>query len=123
MDAPAEHVPRGIRQAQRLSAFHSPAEQKHDLPEGMILQSSTPACEGDSMRAVARERGHHPDVPPKKNRSNLWEYDKTLYRRRNKGERFFQRIRRFRRIMTCCDKLDIVFAGCILFAMIIDSIV
>ena len=38
-------------------------------------------------------------------------------------ERFFRRIKRFRRVFTRYDKLDIVFAGFILFAMIFDSLV
>ena len=47
----------------------------------------------------------------------------VLYKRRNEVERFFRRIKRFRRIFTRYDKLDIVFAGFILFAMIFDSLV
>ena len=81
------------------------------------------AYEGDNMRAVAMELGYNPVVPPKKNRSDPWEYDKVLYRRRNEIERFFRRIKRFRQIFTRYDKLDIIFAGFILFAMIIDTIV
>ena len=46
-----------------------------------------------------------------------------LYKRRNEVERFFRRIKRFRRVFTRYDKLDIVFAGFILFAMIFDSLV
>ncbi|MBR3015871.1 MAG: transposase, partial [Clostridia bacterium] len=42
---------------------------------------------------------------------------------RNEVERFFRRIKRFRRIFTRYDKLDILFAGFILFAMIIDALV
>ena len=80
------------------------------------------AYEGDNMRAVAKELGYNPVVPPKKNRSDPWEYDKVLYRRRNEIERFFRRIKRFRRIFTRYDKLDIIFAGFILFAMLIDTI-
>ena len=47
----------------------------------------------------------------------------VLYKRRNEVERFFRRIKRFRRVFTRYDKLDIVFAGFILFAMIFDSLV
>ena len=101
----------------------------------MKLLFFTPACdvvqsflmdrayEGNNMRAIAKELGYNPVVPPKKNRSDPWEYDKELYRRRNEVKRFFRRIKRFRRIFTRYDKLDIVFAGFILFAMIIDTIV
>ena len=52
-----------------------------------------------------------------------WEYDEELYKRRNEVERFFRRIKRFRRVFTRYDKLDIVFAGFILFAMIVDALV
>ena len=81
------------------------------------------AYEGDNMRAAAIELGYKPVVPPKKNRIDPWEYDKELYRRRNEVERFFRRIKRFRRVFTRYDKLDIVFAGFILFAMIVDALV
>ncbi len=81
------------------------------------------AYEGDKTRAAAIALGYRPVVPPKKNRIDPWEYDKNLYRRRNEVERFFRRIKRFRRIFTRYDKLDVVFAGFILFAMIIDALV
>ena len=101
----------------------------------MKLLFFTPACrieqsllmdrayEGDKMRAVAKKLGYNPVVPPKKNRIDPWEYDRILYKRRNEVERFFRRIKRFRRVFTRYDKLDIVFAGFILFAMIFDSLV
>ena len=81
------------------------------------------AYEGDNMRTTAKELGYRPVVPPKKNRIDPWEYDKELYKRRNEVERYFRRIKRFRRVFTRYDKLDIVFAGFILFAMIIDTLV
>ena len=108
---------------------------KYDSPEGMKLLFFTPACricqsllmdrayEGDKMRAVAKKLGYNPVVPPKKNRIDPWEYDRILYKRRNEVERFFRRIKHFRRVFTRYDKLDIVFAGFILFAMIFDSLV
>ena len=101
----------------------------------MKLLFFTPACgceqsllmdrayEGDNMRATAKELGYTPVVPPKKNRIDPWEYDEELYKRRNEVERFFRRIKRFRRVFTRYDKLDIVFAGFILFAMIVDALV
>ena len=81
------------------------------------------AYEGDNMRVTAKELGYTPVVPPKKNRIDPWEYDEELYKRRNEVERFFRRIKRFRRVFTRYDKLDIVFAGFILFAMIVDALV
>ena len=80
------------------------------------------AYEGDETRAKAIEKGFIPVVPPKKNRKVLWEYDKLRYRRRNEIERYFLRIKRFRRIFTRYDKLDVLYSGFIFFAMIIDAI-
>ncbi len=81
------------------------------------------AYEGDKMRSTVERLGYKPVVPPKKNRVNPWVYDKELYKRRNEVERFFRRIKRFRRIFTRYDKLDVMFAGFILFAIIVDSLV
>ena len=81
------------------------------------------AYEGDKTRALAIELGYIPIVPPKQNRKKPWVYDKVIYKRRNEVELFFLRLKRFRKIFTRYDKLDIIFAGFILFAMAIDSIV
>ena len=81
------------------------------------------AYEGDNMRATTKELGYTPVVLPKKNRIDPREYDVELYKRRNEVERSFRRIKRFRRVFTRYDKLDIVFAGFILFAMIVDALV
>ena len=80
------------------------------------------AYEGDKTRNKAEERGFIPIVPPKKNRINPWDYDKELYKRRNEIERFFLRLKRFRRIFTRYDKLDVIYSGFIFFALIIDSL-
>ena len=48
-------------------------------------------------------------VPPKKNFKEQWAYDKE-HKKRNEVERFFRRLKRFRRIFTRYDKLDILFA-------------
>ncbi len=89
-----------------------------DGPEGRKLLNVTPhdkihrylimdrAYEGDETRALATKRGYIPVVPPKRNRKFPWKYDKELYKRRNTVERFFLRIKRFRKIFTRYDKLD-----------------
>ena len=79
------------------------------------------AYEGDRTRLLAINRGYIPVVPPKRNRKSPWEYSRELYKQRNTVERFFLRIKRFRKIFTRYDKLDIIFSGFILFAMIITS--
>ena len=66
--------------------------------------------------------GFIPVVPPKKNRKEPWEYDKKLYKRRNEVERFFLRLKRFRKVCTRYDKLDVVFLSVIMLAMIFDAV-
>ncbi len=44
-------------------------------------------------------------IPPKKNRKTQRDYDKQLYKNRNQIERFFNRLKHFRRIATRYDKL------------------
>ena len=70
----------------------------------------------------AEEHGFHVVVPPKKNRKDPWEYDKELYKKRNQVERYFLRIKRFRKVFTRYDKLDSIFLSVIMLAMIFDAL-
>ena len=81
------------------------------------------AYAGKKIRELVLTLGYQPIVPPKKIFKEQWEYDKELYKKRNEVERFFRRIKRFRRIFTRYDKLDVVFEGFILFVMVFDSLV
>jgi transposase len=102
-----------------------------DAPEGRALLQSLDtspfedslllmdrAYEGDETRALAVAKGLKPVVPPKSNRKEPWEYDKDAYKRRNEVERFFRRIKEFRRIATRYEKLDITFITCLVLAFI-----
>jgi transposase len=114
--------------------FSLSAGEKNDSPEGIKLLNFTPyfkenkfilmdkAYQGDDMRLTAENLGYEPVVPPKSNRLYKWDYDKELYKLRNVIERFFRRIKRFRRICTRYDKLDSLYSGFILFSMIVDSL-
>ena len=105
-----------------------------DGPEGRtLLQEFGPAdhpvyllmdraYEGDETRALAVELGYIPVVPPKRNRKNPWDYDKELYKQRNQVERLFRRIKRFRRIFTRYDKLDVIFPAFVCFALVIVAL-
>ena len=68
------------------------------------------AYEDDLTRALAKEQGFNVVVPPKKNRKYPWEYDKDLYKHRNEVERYFLRLKRFRKVFTRYDKLDTTFS-------------
>jgi len=80
------------------------------------------AYEGDETRALAVSLGYAPVVPPKSNRKEPWDYDKELYKKRNEVERFFRRYKRYRRICTRYDKLDVMFLAYFIFALIFDAI-
>ena len=95
---------------------------KESRPKTAIICLWTRAYEDNETRALAEKQGFIPVVPPKSNRKEPWEYDKEIYKRRNEIERFFLRIKRFRRVFTRYDKLDIVYAGIFTFAMIFDAI-
>ncbi len=55
-------------------------------------------------------------IPPKRNRKMQREYDKVAYRNRNQIERFFNRLKHFRRIATRYDKLASSFLALIQLA-------
>lgn len=80
------------------------------------------AYEDDATRALTVEQGGVPVVPPKKNRKEPWVYDKELYKRRNEVERYFLRLKRFRKVFTRYDKLDVIYFSVVSLAMIFDAI-
>ena len=80
------------------------------------------AYEDDQTRALAEKQGFNVVVPPKKNRKQPWIYDKELYKRRNEVERYFLRLKRFRKVFTRYDKLDTIFLSVITLAMIFDAL-
>ena len=115
-------------------SFSLSGGEAHDSPEGIALLAQVErreeqiyilmdrAYEGDKMRSAAEEKGFIPVVPPKRNRKDPWEYDKERYKQRNEIERYFLRLKRFRKIFTRYDKLDVIFCGFIYFSMLIDAI-
>jgi len=108
--------------------------QLHDAPQGRILletvgkqKITTPllmdrAYEDDQTRYIAQMLKFDPVVPPKSNRLNPWDYDKELYKRRNEVERLFRLIQGFRRVFCRFDKLDIMYLGFVMIALIYVSI-
>lgn len=55
-------------------------------------------------------------IPPRENRLVQRPYDRHLYKDRNLVERFFNRLKQFRRIATRYDKLDTTFLAFISLA-------
>ena len=91
------------------------------MPEGCYLIMDS-AYEGNETLRLARELGYTPVVPPNPNRLALWEYNRVIYRRRNEIERLFRRLKAYRRVFCRFDKLDVLFAGFIVFALIIEAL-
>jgi transposase len=58
----------------------------------------------DQIREFLELRGANACIPPKANRKIQYEYDKHLYKERNLVERFFQKIKQFRRLATRYEK-------------------
>ncbi len=108
--------------------------QAHDAPQGRKLLRRLGsqrgdlsivmdrAYEGNETRQLALELGFAPVVPPVSTRVDPWEYNKELYKRRNEVERLFRRLKGFRRIFSRFDKLDVLFLGFILVALIFDAL-
>lgn len=67
-------------------------------------------------------QGLIPVVPPKKNRKTPWQYDAQLYKCRNEVERFFLRIKRFRKVFTRYEKLDVIYFSIVTLALIFDAL-
>ena len=111
------------------------AGQCHDAPQGRILMETVGkqdeivpllmdrAYEDDLTRFTAQMLKFDPVVPPKSNRNNPWDYDKELYKHRNKVERFFRLIQGYRRIFCRFDKLDIMYIGFIKLALVFRAII
>ena len=96
--------------------------EKLGCTENTIALLMDKAYEGDETRALAISLGYNPIVPPKINRLEPWKYDKELYKKRNEVERFFRRYKRFRRVCTRYDKLDIMFISFFILALIFDAL-
>jgi transposase len=91
------------------------------MPEGIPLLMDK-AYEDNETRQLVLDLGMIPVVPPKSNRSQPWEYNRALYKKRNEIERLFRRLKGFRRIFSRFEKLDVVFLAFLNFALIIEAL-
>lgn len=101
-----------IIQAQRLLEPYSPEAVLGDK-----------GYDSDALLAYIRAKGAEPVIPSKNNRRVQRELDKHLYKERNQIERFFGRIKHFRRVATRYEKtarnyLAIVYLASIMTLLI-----
>lgn len=80
------------------------------------------AYQDDATCALAYRSGLVPVVPPNPQRRHPWEYDRRLYRQRNRIERLFRRLKAWRRVFTRYDKLDAMFAAFITVVLIAEAL-
>ncbi len=74
------------------------------LPENATVLADK-AYDADAIRDLINAQGAWANIPPKSNRKNPIGFSPYLYRARNLVERFFSKIKHFRRIATRYDKL------------------
>ena len=70
------------------------------------------------MRSCIRNQGAIPNIPNRSNRKKKYRWKKAVYRERNLVERFFNKLKQFRRIATRYDKLGATFFAFIQLASI-----
>jgi transposase len=69
--------------------------------------------DSDGIREQLVAQDIVPVIPPKSNRRAPCDYDKALYKLREKVERFFNNLKQFRRIATRYEKLSQTFLALI----------
>ena len=87
-----------------------------ELIDGLPAQAviADKAYDADALVQSIRAAGAKAVIPPRSNRVSKRRYSRALYRTRNLIERFFNRIKHFRRVSTRYDKLAdsyLVFAS------------
>ena len=108
------------------------AGQEGDGPHGReLLKSFEPgevehvvadaAYDGDETRRQVRTLKAKACIKPHSNRKTKKRYNKTRYKNRNQVERFFNRIKQYRRVATRYEKTVENFAGFVwLAALMVD---
>ena len=79
-------------------------------------------CEGNETLQLLPEPGITPVVPSKVHWLVKWDYDVTIYKRRNEVEGVFRRLKGCRRILSRFEKFEVMYRACLKFALIVDRI-
>jgi transposase len=77
------------------------------LIQGLAAQAvvGDKGYDADEFVGIIEAQGAQAVIPPRKHRTQPRDYDRHLYKDRNLVERFFNRIKQFRRIATRYEKL------------------
>lgn len=115
------------RQGRPLQLLITPG-QAHDLTgaepllatlTGRTIVIADKAYDADRLRAHIKARGAIANIPNMIRRKKRFRWTKALYRERNHVERFFNKLKQFRRIATRYDKLAASFLAAVHLAAIV----
>ena len=90
-----------LTQGQRSDIGQAEALIDPYTPDAVIADK---AYDSDDFITTIEARGAQAVIPPRRNRKKKREIDDNLYKDRNKIERFFNRIKHYRRVATRYDK-------------------
>lgn len=92
----------------------------HDLVDGFEAGATIgdKGYDADHLHEKIAQTGAEIVIPPKRNRKVQHQYDADIYKERNLIERFFNKLKRFRRVATRYDKLLANFMGFVKLAAI-----
>jgi putative transposase len=76
------------------------------------------AYDADHFRQAIAQAGATAIIPFNPSRSGVSRHDRELYKERNRIERFFNKLKQFRRVATRYDKLLVNFMGFVTLAAI-----
>jgi transposase len=100
------------------------AGQTADCTQAIPLLGERPASavladkgyDADTVVQHIQANGAEAVIPPRANRKTKREYDKTLYKQRNRIERCFSKLKHFRRVATRFEKNKINFHSLVALA-------
>ncbi len=98
---------RVILSAGQIADIEQAAALIKDQPAGFIVADK--GYDSDAFVTAITAQGSQAVIPPRSNRLNPRSFDRYLYKDRNLVERFFARLKHFRRIATRYDKLATSF--------------
>jgi putative transposase len=92
----------------------------HELIDGLAAEVAIAdkGYDADHLAERIADAGTEVVIPPRRNRTYRRAYDEDLYKERNRIERFFNKLKQFRRVATRYDKLLANFMGFVKLAAI-----
>ncbi len=101
--------------AGQVSDYTGAAALMNNLPKAEWLLADR-GYDADWFREVLVDKGITPCIPGRKSRKTTIKYDKRRYKRRNRIERMFGRLKDWRRVATRYDRSPNVFLSAIALA-------